>query len=373
MKFVDEYRDRHRVEKTLSAIADTVTRPWAIMEICGGQTHAIVKYGIDQLLPDLVELVHGPGCPVCVTPVGMIDKAIELAGQENIILCSFGDMSRVPGTEINLLTAKARGADVQLVYSPLDAVKIARDNPRKEVVFFAVGFETTAPSTALAVKQAHALEIDNFFLLVAHVRVPPAMEVILSSPQCRIQGFLAAGHVCSVMGMNEYFPIANKFDIPIVITGFEPLDIVQGILMVVRQLEAQQHIVENQYSRVVQKNGNPAAQTLLNEVFEPICRNWRGIGKIAHSGLGLTARYAEFDAEQRFSLSLEVTDTENGCISGQVLQGIARPMDCANFGNRCTPDHPLGAPMVSTEGACAAYYLHRTRQRQTDIPRTSTT
>jgi hydrogenase expression/formation protein HypD len=361
VKYIDEYRDQNRVQTLLHAIHEKVTRPWTIMELCGGQTHAIIKHGIDKLLPDTVELVHGPGCPVCVTPTELIDKAIELSLRPEVILCSFGDMSRVPGTDKDLLSAKAHGADVRLVYSPLDAVELAQKNPDREVVFFAVGFETTAPATAMAVHQAYTRGLNNFSLLVAHVRVPPAMQSILSSPACRIQGFLAAGHVCSVMGTREYDPIASKYQVPIVVTGFEPLDIVHGVLMVVTQLEEQRYDVENQYDRIVTTSGNTTAQALLNEVFTIVPRTWRGIGQIDNSGLGMQDKYARHDAQKRFKLTHSNESTDNGCISGQVLQGLSRPVECKHFGRRCTPEHPLGAPMVSSEGACAAYYLHRHR------------
>lgn len=359
MKFVDEYRDQSKARQYLETIAKLVTRPWTIMEICGGQTHAIVRFGIDQLLPSEVRLVHGPGCPVCVTPVNMIDKAIEIALQPDVIFTSFGDMVRVPGTETNLLTAKARGADLRLVYSPLDALQIAVANPDRQVVFFAVGFETTAPATAMAIHQARQLGVRNFSMLVAHVLVPPAMEAILGSPSCSIQGFLAAGHVCTIMGVEQYPPIARRFGVPIVVTGFEPLDILQGLEMCIRQLEGRRAEVENQYSRAVRPSGNQTAREIIAEVFQIVPRHWRGVGEVANSGLGLTPAYAEFDAELRFGKSHSVPDLETECISGEVLQGIAKPMDCPNFGTRCTPNRPLGAPMVSSEGACAAYFKHR--------------
>lgn len=365
MKFVDEYRDQTKAQHTLDAIAALVTRPWTVMEICGGQTHSIVKFGIDQLLPPTLNLVHGPGCPVCVTPVGMIDKAIEIALRPEVIFTSFGDMARVPGSQTNLLTAKARGADLRLVYSPLDAVQIARDNPEQQVVFFAVGFETTAPATAMAVYGAKQEGIGNFSMLVAHVLVPPAMEAILSSPSRTIQGFLAAGHVCAVMGFEEYIPISEKFRVPIVVTGFEPLDILQGLHMCIRQLEEGRAEVENQYARAVQAEGNRAAQQIMRDVFQVVPRYWRGVGEIAQSGLGLAPAYRSFDAQERFGAAGSSPDVEGGCISGQVMQGIAKPMDCKSFGKRCTPEHPLGAPMVSSEGACAAYYRHRRREATT--------
>ncbi len=368
MKFVDEYRDQAKAQHIVDAIARLVTRPWTVMEICGGQTHSIVKFGIDQLLPSEVTLVHGPGCPVCVTPVGMIDKAIEIALRPEVIFTSFGDMARVPGSETNLLTAKARGADLRLVYSPLDAVQVARDNPQRQVVFFAVGFETTAPATAMAVQRAKQEGLENFSMLVAHVLVPPAMEAILSSPSRTIQGFLAAGHVCAVMGYEEYIPISEKHRVPIVITGFEPLDILQGLYMCLRQLEEGRAEVENQYSRAVRVQGNRTAQQIIGEVFHVVQRNWRGVGEISQSGFGLAPAFAAFDAETRFGRSGSSPDTQGECISGQVLQGIARPMDCPSFGIGCTPEHPLGAPMVSSEGACAAYYQHRRREAVTAAP-----
>lgn len=368
MKYVDEYRDPDRARAYLDAIAGLVTRPWTVMEICGGQTHAIVKFGIDQLLPDEVELVHGPGCPVCVTPVGMIDKAIEIAAHPDVIFTSFGDMARVPGSDMNLLLAKARGADLRLVYSPLDALEIARANPTRETVFFAVGFETTAPATAMAVRRARLEGIDNFSLLVAHVLVPPAMAAILAAPSCRIEGFLAAGHVCTVMGYEQYVPIAERFGVPIVVTGFEPVDILHGLYLCLKQLEAGRAEVENQYARVVSAPGNQTAQAVMREVFQIVSRDWRGIGEIAQSGLGLAPAYAAFDAEARFGLSTRAREPAGECISGRVLQGVAKPVDCGSFAMRCTPEHPLGAPMVSSEGACAAYFTHGRRARAAARP-----
>lgn len=361
MKFVDEYRDADLARAQLDAIAGLVTRPWTVMEICGGQTHAIVRYGIDQMLPPEVNLVHGPGCPVCVTPAGVIDKAIEIAAMPGVILTSFGDMARVPGSVGSLLNAKARGADLRLVYSPLDALRIARENPDREVVFLAVGFETTAPTTAMAVFLARREGIGNFSMLVAHVLVPPAMEAILSSPDNRIEGFLAAGHVCAVMGYAQYPPIATRYGVPIVVTGFEPLDILQGLHMCLRQLEEGRAEVENQYSRAVSGAGNETAQAILREVFCVVPRHWRGVGEIAASGLGLTPGFATFDAELRFGLAGTGDELDSGCISGQILQGHAKPADCPLFGTGCRPEHPLGAPMVSSEGACAAYFRHRGR------------
>ena len=359
MKYVDEYRDAKAAEFFRKSIHDVVTRPWTLMEVCGGQTHAIVKYGIDELLPDKVELVHGPGCPVCVTPLELIDKAIMIASGKNVIFCSFGDMLRVPGSEKDLLMVKANGGDVRIVYSPLDALKIAQDNPTKEVVFFAVGFETTAPANAMAVHQAKQLGVKNFSILVSHVLVPPAIEAVLSSPNCRVQGFLAAGHVCAVVGYTEYFPLAEKYKVPIVVTGFEPLDILQGIYMAVKQLEEGRHEVENQYARAVRKEGNRPAQELVQNVFRVVHRKWRGIGEIPQSGLGLTVEYSEFDAETRFAVAGYTAEEPEECISGLVLQGIKKPSECPAFGTRCTPEHPFGATMVSNEGACAAYYRYR--------------
>ncbi len=364
MKFVDEFRDPKPVKHCIKAIADLVTQSWTIMEICGGQTHSIVKYGLDRLLPSEITLIHGPGCPVCVTPAELIDQAIALASEPQTILCSFGDMLRVPGTELDLLTAKAQGADVRMLYSPLDALKIAQDNPTKEVIFFAVGFETTAPTTAMAVYQAAQLGLKNFSLLVAHVLVPPAMEAILASPDQKIQGFLLAGHVCTVMGYEQYQAIATKYHLPLVVTGFEPLDIVQGIYLCVRQLEEGRAEIENQYRRVVQPDGNLTAQHLLRKIFEITPRNWRGIGEITQSGFGLREEYAAFDAQRKFAIASPSTTAQehSPCISGQILQGQKKPHQCPAFGTNCTPEHPLGAPMVSSEGACAAYYRYAAPQ-----------
>ena len=359
MKFVTEYRDPEAALRYSQALHRIHTRPWTIMEICGGQTHAIVKYGIDELLPDGITLVHGPGCPVCVTPVELIEKAIEIASTPGAILCSFGDMLRVPGQTRDLLSVKARNGDVRIVYSPLDALKIARENPDKQVVFFAVGFETTAPMTALAVHEAHRSRIPNFSLLVSHVLVPPAIEAILSSQDNRVQAFLAAGHVCAVMGYAEYEPLARRFSVPIVVTGFEPLDILQGIYMAVLQLEEGRAEVENQYVRAVQREGNTGAQGLIRRVFHVVPRKWRGVGEIPSSGLALREPYAEFDAERRFGLERRSVEESAECISGLVLQGIRKPFECPAFAAACTPEHPLGATMVSSEGACAAYYRYR--------------
>lgn len=359
MKFIDEYRDADAAKKYSDAIWKITTKPWTIMEICGGQTHSIVKYGIDELLPGKITLVHGPGCPVCVTPVELINKALEIAAKPDVIFCSFGDMLRVPGTEKDLLSVKASGGNVKTVYSPLDALNIARNNPDIEIVFFAVGFETTAPANAMAVHQAKKQGVKNFSILVSHVLVPPAMEAILSSPECRVQGFLAAGHVCTVMGYNEYNPIAKKYKVPIVVTGFEPLDILQGIYMCIKQLEESRYEVENQYSRTVQEKGNLPAQDLIKQVFMVVHRKWRGVGEIPQSGLGLNDEYIEYDAERKFSVENITAEESPECIAGLVLQGLKKPHDCSAFGTKCTPEKPLGAPMVSSEGACAAYYRYR--------------
>ncbi|MCG3203693.1 MAG: Hydrogenase maturation factor HypD [Elusimicrobia bacterium] len=331
------------------------------MEVCGGQTHSIVKFSLDEMIPSKIRLIHGPGCPVCVTPLELIDKAISIAARPDVIFCSFGDMLRVPGTSKDLLSVKAEGGDIRFVYSPMDALKIAQDRPDRQVVFFAVGFETTAPANAMAVYQAKALGIQNFSLLVSHVLVPPAMETILSSPQNQVQGFLAAGHVCTVMGTAEYIPLAQKYRVPIVVTGFEPVDILEGISMCVRQLEEGRFEVENQYARSVRAEGNRPAQELVQKIFQVIPRSWRGLGEIPLSGLGLSADYMEFDAERRFDVGHVRAKESPDCISGLVLQGIKKPLECAAFANACTPDHPLGAPMVSSEGACAAYYRYRNR------------
>lgn len=359
MKFREEYRDPVAAEKLVKAIADTVTREWTIMEVCGGQTHAIVRYGIDQLLPEKVSLVHGPGCPVCVTPVEYIDKAIDIAEQSGIIFCSFGDMLRVPGSCSDLFAAKSRGGDVRIVYSPMDALQIARENTDRHVVFFAVGFETTAPANAMAVYRAKQEGIRNFSVLVSHVLVPPAIEAILSSTSNRVCAFLAAGHVCAIMGWEEYLPLAEKYGVPIVVTGFEPLDILEGAYLCLKQLESGRAEVENQYARAVRREGNRPAQATMREVFQVIRRRWRGIGDIPQSGLGLAPAYADFDAEMHFGPAIPESDQAGECISGAILRGVKKPPDCPAFASRCTPEHPLGATMVSTEGACAAYYRYR--------------
>ena len=368
MKYLDEYRDDDIARSLLEQIAATVTRPWTLMEVCGGQTHTLIRQGIDQVLPPEVELVHGPGCPVCVTPVAMIDRAIDIAGRPDAIVCSFGDMLRVPGSGRDLFMARAEGGDVRVVYSPLDALTIARDNPDETVVFFAVGFETTAPANAMAVKQAHRMGIENFALLVAHVLVPPAIAAILVSPGNRVQGFLAPGHVCAIQGWREYEPIARDFRVPLVVTGFEPVDLLEGILMLVRQLEAGRHEVENQYVRAVVRDGNEPALRTVDEIFETADRAWRGIGVIESSGLRLRHAYAHHDAERLFPAAEGTVPASESevCIAGDVLRGRAKPHDCPAFGIECTPESPLGAPMVSSEGACAAYFL--AGRRREDAP-----
>jgi hydrogenase expression/formation protein HypD len=364
VKYVDEFRDPAAAQRYAQALRRLTTRPWTIMEVCGGQTHAIVRFGIDALLPDELELVHGPGCPVCVTPVQVIDQAIELAARPEVILCTFGDMLRVPGSERDLRGVKASGGDVRVLYTPLDALAIAEAHPERQVVFLAVGFETTAPAQAMAVKQAALRGLENFSLLVAHVLVPPAMEAILSAPDNRVQGFLAAGHVCTVMGTREYEPVAARYGVPIVVTGFEPLDLLQGLTMCVRQLEEGRAEVETQYTRVVRPEGNPTAQALVREVFEAVPRRWRGLGELPQSGLGLREAYAAHDAARVFDLATPTEpDATSECIAGEVLRGVKRPADCPAFGTRCTPERPLGAPMVSSEGACAAYHRYRPAAR----------
>ena len=356
MKFLTEYRDPELAREVLDEIKRTVTRPWKIMEICGGQTHSLVKNGILDVLPEAITMVHGPGCPVCVTPLHLIDKAIELAERENVILCSFGDMLRVPGSEKSLLEAKAKGADVRILYSPLEAVNIARDNPDKEVVFFAVGFETTAPANALSVLHAQKLGLKNYSILTSHVLVPPAIEAIMSDPETRIDGFLAAGHVCTVMGLEQYYPLAERYRVPIVATGFEPIDILQGILMVVKQLEEGRAEVENQYTRAVRPEGNIQARKIIERVFKVQDQAWRGIDVIPDSGWGLREEFSDFDAVKKFGLSGEGARENEDCIAGDIMKGIKKPYECPHFGKACTPQTPLGAPMVSSEGACAAYY-----------------
>ncbi len=358
MKYLDEYRDEELAQKLIKEIARIVTKPWVIMEVCGGQTHSIVKYGLDRMLPPEIELVHGPGCPVCVTSLEMIDKAHAIASREDVIFCSFGDMLRVPGSHSDLLVLKSRGADIRVVYSPIDCLKIAKANPGKKVVFFAIGFETTAPANAMSVWLAKQQGITNFSVLVSHVLVPPAMAAILQSPQNRVQAFLGPGHVCTVMGYNEYFPLASTFKVPIVITGFEPMDLLHGVLMTVKQLEEGRAEVENQYSRVVNEAGNRTAMDLVYKVFEVSDRKWRGIGSIPQSGYKLKSEFKDYDAELIFNVDKIDTQESSVCISGLVLQGVKKPQQCSAFGKQCTPEHPLGATMVSGEGACAAYYTY---------------
>lgn len=359
MKFLDEYRDAESARRLAKEIHRVTTRPWKIMEVCGGQTHAIVKFGIDELLPKQIELIHGPGCPVCVTPLEVIDQALEIARRPGVIFTSFGDMLRVPGSTTDLLAIKAQGGDVRIIYSPLDAVKIAEQNPTKEVVFFGVGFETTAPATALTVYQAAQKGLKNFSMLISHVLVPPAIEALMASSNCQVQAFLAAGHVCTVMGYEEYFPLVKKYRIPIVVTGFEPMDILQGVLMTVQQLESGRAEVENQYARAVRREGNQPAQDLIRKVFQVVPRKWRGIGEIPQSGLGLSDAYAVFDAAKKFALADKHVEEPAECVAGLILQGLQKPHECPAFGTRCTPEHPFGATMVSSEGACAAYYRYR--------------
>ncbi|MBN2305336.1 MAG: hydrogenase formation protein HypD [Anaerolineae bacterium] len=356
MKYVTEYRDAQRVRDVLNDIHAITTRPWRLMEVCGGQTHSIIRHGIDQLLPDKIEMIHGPGCPVCVTPQELIDQAIAIASLPDTIMVSFGDMLRVPGSQKDLFQVKAGGGDVRVVYSPLDCLKIARENPAKEVVFFGVGFETTAPANAMAVHQAKQLGIPNFSMLVSHVRVPPVLDALLSAPDVHVQAFLLAGHVSAVMGYWEYPPLVERYRVPMVVTGFEPLDIVHGIHMTVRQLEEGRAEVENAYARVVVKAGNPPAMHIINTVFEECDRNWRGIGNIPRSGWKLSPNYTAYDAARRFAVEHIKTEESPLCHAGEVLKGVLKPNQCPAFGKECTPRMPLGAPMVSSEGACAAYY-----------------
>jgi len=358
MKYLDEYRNERVARNTVKEIRRIQTRPWVVMEVCGGQTHSIVKHGLDYLLPEEIELVHGPGCPVCVTSLELIDKAHAIARRPGVIFCSFGDMLRVPGSGADLSTLKSQGADVRVVYAPIDCLKIARANPNKKVVFFAIGFETTAPANAMAVWRARQEGIKNFSILVSHVLVPPAIAAILQSPQNRVQGFLGPGHVCAIMGYREYEPISARYRVPIVITGFEPLDILEGTLMVVRQLEEERAEVENQYVRTVRREGNRAAQELVWQVFEVCDRKWRGVGSIPKSGYKLRYEFRDHDAERLFEVAEIDTQEPSICISGQILKGIKKPHDCPAFGTLCTPQRPLGATMVSAEGACAAYYAY---------------
>lgn len=367
MKFITEFRDAALVKNYLDQLQDITTRPWTIMEICGGQTHSLVKNGILEMLPKKITMVHGPGCPVCVTPIGIIDEAIHLAKDENVILCSFGDMLRVPGSDKNLLEAKANGGDVRIVYSPLEAVAIAQKNPHRQVVFFAVGFETTAPANALSVVQADKLGLKNYSILASHVLVPPAMEAILSDPETRIDAFLAAGHVCTIMGLEEYYPVAEKFRTPIIVTGFEPVDLLQGILMAVHQLEAGEAKVENQYARVVLREGNKMAQQTIHEVFDVSDRKWRGIGTIPMSGYEVKESYNDFNARKKFNLDFQSIDENPDCISGDIMKGLKKPIQCPMFGTKCKPEHPLGAPMVSSEGSCAAYYQYAENKNMAEV------
>ena len=356
MKYLSEYRDPELVERYLQELRKTATRPWTIMEVCGGQTHSLVKNGLLNLLPRQITMVHGPGCPVCVTPLHLIDKAIHLCEKQGVTLCSFGDMLRVPGSEKSLLQAKASGAEVKIVYSPLEAVKFAEENPEKEVVFFAVGFETTAPANALSVIHAHRKGLKNYSILASHVLVPPAIEAVMTDPDHVIQGFLAAGHVCTIMGLSAYQPLTEKYKVPIVVTGFEPADLLQGILMATKQLERGSHGLENQYSRVVRPGGNPEAIKTIQEVFEVTDREWRGIGTIPQSGYQVREIYGDFDANVKYQITVSKVKECEDCIAGLVLKGIKKPFECTQFGKQCTPSTPLGAPMVSSEGACAAYY-----------------
>jgi hydrogenase expression/formation protein HypD len=355
MKYLSEYRNLEATKRILDNLEKSVTKPWNIMEICGGQTHGLVRNGILELLPDKIRMIHGPGCPVCVTPLHLIDKAIALL-EQGVILCSFGDMIRVPGSKQSLLEAKAKGGDLRILYSPLEAVNIAKNNPDKEVVFFAVGFETTAPANALSVLHAEKEGLKNYSILVSHVLVPPAMEAILDDEFCNIDAFLGAGHVCAIMGFKEYHPLVEKYKIPIIITGFEPLDLVQGIQLAVNQLESGIYKVENQYSRVVKEEGNSNAIQIIQQVFEVGDREWRGIGMIPKSGYKLTAKYLDYDAESKFGIEGIMVSEHPNCMAGEVLKGIKKPVNCPEFGTTCTPANPLGAPMVSSEGACSAYY-----------------
>jgi len=365
MKYLDEFRNPEIAKKLINQIHAMVTKPWVIMEICGGQTHSIIRNGIDQLLPNQIELVHGPGCPVCVTPLEMIDKAIEIAKRSEVIFTSFGDMLRVPGSTQDLLKVKSEGSDIRMVYSPLEALKLARENPEKEIVFFAVGFETTAPGNAMAIQQAANEKLNNFSELVSHVLVPPAMDALLGSETNRVHAYLAAGHVCTVMGWKPYVSISEKYHVPIIPTGFEPVDILQGILMAVQQLEDSTAKVENQYRRAVTEDGNLIAQKVINDVFQVCDRKWRGIGNIPQSGLCISSKYRNYDANQKFKVQNIKTNEPKICISGLILQGLKRPNECPAFGKQCTPEHPLGATMVSGEGACAAYFkFHRVKSKR---------
>lgn len=359
MKYLSEYRDPEVAAKYLEEIKKTVTRPWTIMEVCGGQTHSLVKNGILNMLPKEINMVHGPGCPVCVTPLSLIDKAIFLAEERDVILCSFGDMLRVPGSGKSLLESKAGGADIRILYSPLEAVKIAAQNPEREVVFFAVGFETTAPANALSVLHAERMGVTNYSILASHVLVPPAIRAVMDDPESRIEAFLAAGHVCTIMGTSEYGPLVDKYNIPMVVTGFEPIDLLQGILMTVKQLEAGEAKLENQYTRMVRPEGNANAMDAIYQVFEITDRTWRGLSEIPESGYRVRDAYAAYDATLKFNVDIPEAPENPDCISGAIMKGLAKPNDCPNFGTKCKPENPLGAPMVSSEGACAAYYHFR--------------
>jgi hydrogenase expression/formation protein HypD len=359
MEILDSFRDKELVQKGIDELHKITKHDWTLMEICGGQTHAFLHYGLDELLPKQIELVHGPGCPVCVTPLELIDKALAIAAKPNVIFTSFGDMLRVPGSNTDLFSIRAAGGQVKIVYSPLDAVKLAQENPDKEVVFFAIGFETTAPNNVMSVLQAKALGLKNFSVLVSQVRVPPAMHAILGGEHNRVQGFLAAGHVSAVMGYWEYPPIVEKYGIPMAVTGFEPLDLVNGLLTVVNLLETNQIKIENAYSRVVSYEGNQAAQAMINQVYQSIDMKWRGIGVIPQSGWGLRPEFDEFNAEKKFDVGDIVAQESEVCIAGQILQGLKKPIDCPAFGTLCNPQNPLGATMVSSEGACAAYYRYK--------------
>jgi len=359
MKYLDEFHDSDRAQRLLAQIHAVTTRPWALMEVCGGQTHSIIRHGIDQLLPEQIELIHGPGCPVCVTPLETLDKALAIAARPEVTFCSFGDMLRVPGSSQDLFGIKSAGGDVRVVYSPLDAVELAEQLPDRQVVFFGIGFETTAPANAMAVVEAQRRGLTNFSLLVSHVLVPPAIEALLDSPVRRVQAFLLAGHVCGVMGTEQYDPLVERYQVPMVVTGFEPLDVLEGIRRAVVQLESGQAFVENAYARAVTAKGNPVAQAVLEDVFEITDRSWRGIGMIPKSGWRLSPRWSAYDAEQRFDVSAVTAPESSLCRSGEVLQGLIKPSQCEAFGKECTPRRPLGATMVSNEGACAAYYQYR--------------
>lgn len=356
MKYINEYRDATVVQQYISELHKITTKQWTIMEVCGGQTHSLVKNGILSLLPEKINMVHGPGCPVCVTPLHLIDKAVYLAEEKNVMLCSYGDMLRVPGSKKSLLEAKANGADVRILYSPLEAVKLAKENPDKEVVFFAVGFETTAPANALSVIHAKRDGVKNYSILTSHVLVPPAIEALVTDETNIVQGFLAAGHVCTIMGLDEYYPIVEKYKLPIVVTGFEPVDLLQGIVMLIKQLENGEYKLENQYTRVVNADGNPAARDVIQNVFTATNREWRGIGEIPCSGFEVNENYAAYDANKKFTINVTKAEESKECIAGEILRGIKKPNQCPQFGKKCTPLNPLGAPMVSSEGACAAYY-----------------